>query len=66
MICIIYNFQKLRSTGRCCISPKLTHTQFRSSKKKKFLQNLYVGLEATVKTGHGTMIQNWERTTSRL
>ena len=32
------------------------------------LQNLYVGQEATVRTGHGTTdwFQNWERSTSRL
>ena len=32
------------------------------------LRNLYAGLEATVKTGHGTTdwAPNWERSTSRL
>ena len=31
-----------------------------------FLRNLYAGQEATVITGHGTMIPNWERVKSRL
>ena len=31
------------------------------------LRNLYVGQEATVRTGHGTMeFPNWKRSTSRL
>ena len=30
------------------------------------LRNLYTGQEATVKTQHGTTVQNWERSTSRL
>ena len=32
-----------------------------------FLKNLYVGHEATVRTGHGTtVVPNWERSKSRL
>ena len=30
------------------------------------LRNLYAGQEATVRTGHGTTVPNWERNTSRL
>ena len=30
------------------------------------LRNLYEGQETTVRTGQGTMVQNWERSTSRL
>ena len=30
------------------------------------LQNMYAGQESTVRTGHGTMVQNWERSTSRV
>ena len=30
------------------------------------LRNLYAGQEATVRTRHGTMVQNWERSMSRL
>ena len=30
------------------------------------LRNLYAGVEATVITGHGTKVLNWERSTSRL
>ena len=30
------------------------------------LRNLYAGIEATVITGHGTMVPNWERSTTKL
>ena len=30
------------------------------------LRNLYVAQETTVRTRHGTLVQNWERNTSRL
>ena len=30
------------------------------------LRNLYAGQEGIVRTGQGTMVQNWERSTSRL
>ena len=30
------------------------------------LRNLYAGQEATVRTGHGTTVPNWERNMSRL
>ena len=30
------------------------------------LRNLYAGQETTVRTGQGIMVQNWERSTSRL
>ena len=32
----------------------------------RLLRNLYAGQEATVKTKHGTTVQNWERSISRL
>ena len=30
------------------------------------LQNVYAGQASTVRNGHGTMVQNWERGTSRV
>ena len=30
------------------------------------MRNLYAGQKAKVRTGHGTMVPNWERSTSRL
>ena len=30
------------------------------------LRNVYADQASTVRTGHGTMVQNWERSTSRM
>ena len=30
------------------------------------LRNVYAGQASTVRSGHGTMVQNWERSTSRV